>query len=292
MKPIDKKNPQPQSKDFTYSQNLFFSIIVIFILSGCSTAVPSHEQRVQIAKEIVTSDITQKNYKTSDFNFFTYSSLAQNCKKKSTNIYIEGDGLAWITSSRISDDPTPINPLALKMFMQDESKCKLYIARPCQYVSSSICSEKQWTSHRFSKEVIESYDEVIDKIKIEKNLKEFRLIGYSGGGAIVALVAARRSDVNMLVSVAGNLDTDYWTQMHHISPLYGSLNPANFSDELQDIKQLHFIEEEDNIVDKSVFESYAKRFKNNKNIKYKIVKNYTHNCCWSDEWASLLKESY
>jgi hypothetical protein len=275
-------------KKLSYHTLLFVILATLFI--GCST-LPTPEQRITNAKALVGDDALNKIYSTSYFNFYTYTSLPKRCINARTNIYIEGDGLAWRTSSSISDDPTPINPEALKMFLEDESSCKVYLARPCQYIQGLQCDEKYWTSHRFSKRVIDSYDELLTQIKSENKIKEFQLIGYSGGGAVAALVAARRDDVVSLITVAGNLDTDFWTKRHFITPLHGSLNPADFSDKLENIKQIHFIGEKDTIIDKSVFDSYASRFENKENIKYKIIEDFTHNCCWSDEWKSLLKAS-
>ncbi len=270
--------------------NTFILIVVTsFLLSGCGITIPTHTQRVQSAKDIAGKDVIQKTYESSYFNLFTYSSLSNTCKEGVANVYIEGDGLAWISSSRISKDPTPINPQALKMFTKDKSGCKVYMARPCQYANSYECSEKYWTSHRFSKKVIQSYDEILQKIKIQYSLKGFRLIGYSGGGAVAALTSATRDDIDMLVTAAGNLDTDFWTKKHYITPLSGSLNPADYSDKLEHIKQFHLIGEKDRIIDRSIFESYKNRFENKQNIKHKIVKDFTHGCCWAQKWQILTK---
>ncbi|MDQ7067453.1 MAG: hypothetical protein Q9M40_05510 [Sulfurimonas sp.] len=43
--------------------------------------------------------------------------------------------MAWITSSTISSDPTPINPIGLKFMLKNNSSCKIYLARPFQYLS-------------------------------------------------------------------------------------------------------------------------------------------------------------
>jgi dienelactone hydrolase len=276
-----------------YFTNLFlFILIITLFISGCSSRIPTHEQRVKNANSLIKADILRKVYSTKSFNLLTYSSLMDTCQNKPTNIYIEGDGLAWVSSSKISDDPTPINPIALKMFTKDDSQCKVYIARPCQYIKDKQCHNKYWTSHRFSKKVIESYDEILEKIKKEHDLKKFQLIGYSGGGAIAALVAARRSDIATLVTVAGNLDTEFWAKKHRITPLNGSLNPADFTKQLENISQFHLIGEKDKIIDKSIFESYSNRFTNKENINFKIIKDFTHNCCWSDDWQKIKSSAY
>ncbi len=262
---------------------LFFTILII----SCSTNIQTHKERLAKVKNIINSSIKSKIYNTSNFKIFAYTKL-KNCSNGVANVYIEGDGLSWVTSSKISNDPTPIEPTALKMFMQDSSSCKVYLARPCQYVSSAICSKKYWSSHRFSNEIVNSINEAISSLKSQNNIHKFNLIGYSGGGAVAALIATKRSDINYLITVAGNLDIDYWVKKHNISPLTGSLNPANYSSLLENIKQFHYIGANDRIVGEDEFKSYLSKFNNKSKIKYNILSDYSHSCCWSNNWKNLL----
>jgi dienelactone hydrolase len=116
------------------------------------------------------------------------------------------------------------------------------------------------------------------------------LIGYSGGGAVAALVAARRGDVIELVTVAGNLDHATWTAIHHVHPLDGSLNPVNAIDALQNIPQIHFVGERDKNVNTAVVNAYAERFPVNRRPRIQIVPEADHSCCWVDRWPVLLKQ--
>ena len=80
------------------------------------------------------------------------------------------------------------------------------------------------------------------KIKIYAT---FELIGYSGGGAVALLIGVKRDDIDKIITVAGNIDTEFWTQYHNIDPLSNSLNPADFVETLQAIKQCHLLGNED-----------------------------------------------
>lgn len=265
-------------------KSIFYIGLVLFLL-GCSRNIPTPQKRLDIAQNIAKKNaFNVKIFKTKNFDIYSYSTELSTCKD--INVYIEGDGLAWITSSIVSDNPTPINPLAFKLMVQDNSTCKLYLARPCQYVQTSTCNEKIWTSHRFSKEVVDSYNEVLDKFED----KSFKLFGYSGGGAIATLVSASRSDVSRLITIAGNLDTEFWTKKYYITPLYGSLNPANFSEKLNSIKQIHFIGGKDRIIDISIYKSYISKFENRENISHKVYKNFTHHNGWVEKWKSILEQ--
>ncbi len=59
--------------------------------------------------------------------------------------------------------------------------------------------------------MVNSIHKTLDQIKTRYNASGFNLIGYSGGGAIAALVAADRNDILSLRTVAGNLDIDVHT---------------------------------------------------------------------------------
>lgn len=270
---------------------LSFLLLYSLLLIGCGYAVPSPQERAQSIKNLTKSSrLSSHIYTTSMFNIAAYTTDLTSCNDKNIHLYIEGDGLAWISSQMASDDPTPLNPLALKLALQDTNPCVAYLSRPCQYVISTKCEQKYWTSHRYAPEVIESYNEILDYIKNSNKTSSFRLFGYSGGGAVAALLSAKRDDIKQLVTVAGNIDTRYWSSKHHLEPLFGSLNPADFSDSLSKIDQYHLIGEKDKIIDKSVFISYKSRFKEVSKIEHKIFKGFTHNCCWDENWKTILEE--
>lgn len=266
---------------------LLVPFIFIIFITGCSRNIPTLEQRNSNLDDI----IKDQNYKkqtigTKYFDIFTVQDTNSQCKN--INAYIEGDGLSWITRSIRSDDPTPLNPVALKLMKQDESDCKIYLARPCQYVHGKSCEVKYWTSHRFNSKVIKSYDELLSKLKEKYKNDTFTLIGYSGGAAIASLSASKRDDISTLVTVAGNLNVKLWTDMKNFSPLYGSLDPIDFTQNLQDIKQYHLIGTKDRVIPQEILFSYMGKFSKKENIKYKQIEA-THSCCYEEEFKKLIK---
>lgn len=205
-------------------------------------------------------------------------------------VYIEGDGLAWINASLVSLDPTPITPVGLAMALRHPKGAAAYLARPCQYVEGADtqgCSTQYWTTLRFAPEVVESTSQAIDLLKQQFQAKQLVLVGYSGGGAVAALVAARRHDVALLVTVAGNLDHRVWTGLHHATPLTGSLNPADAWPQLQGIPQLHFVGGKDRIVPPEVGKSFATHFPADRHPEIRMIPNFDHTCCWAEQWAEL-----
>lgn len=267
----------------------FFSLFIIFIFTGCISSIPTLEERKESLFSLANKDLKQINIQTSSFTLFSLQKTSNNCKNKDLKVYIEGDGLSWITRTTISANPTPITPTALELMNQDTNECKVYLARPCQYITSNECSKKYWTSNRFDSKVIKSFGEALSNLKNNYKNRSFTLIGYSGGGAIAALTASQRKDISTLITVAGNLDILKWTTIHNISRLDESLNPADYTKELENIKQYHLIGKDDDVIPKDVFLSYLSKFEKKDNITYKYY-NATHNCCWQEPYKTFLEE--
>jgi len=208
-------------------------------------------------------------------------------------IYIEGDGLAWLSGTRASDDPTPRNPTGLELALRHSRGAAAYLARPCQFVEGADagnCRKLYWTGGRFAPEVIEASDQAISILKQSFGAKKLVLIGYSGGGAVSALVAARRNDVVRLVTVAGNLDHQAWTEQHQILPLSESLNPADEWMRLTDVPQLHFVGEHDGVIGREIADSFVSRFPMGRQPGVVLVPDFDHVCCWIEKWDKLLLE--
>ncbi len=210
----------------------------------------------------------------------------------SLTVYIEGDGLSWVSPSLPSFDPTPRNPIGLRLALAQPGGNAAYLARPCQYVdaASAGCAQRYWTSARFAPEVVEATYHAIDNLKARFKASRLTLVGYSGGGAVAALVAARRTDVERVLTVAGNLDTDAWVKLHHIAPLNGSLNPADFVEGLARVRQWHFAGGRDNVIPPSLIQGFANRFSDSSRPTVNIVSDHDHHCCWAENWPKLLEQ--
>jgi len=206
-------------------------------------------------------------------------------------VYVEGDGLAYLTASSRSPDPTPTDPVALRMALADpDAKATAYLARPCQYVMAEHprgCESGVWTLRRLSPEAIESLNLAVDALKTRVGAKRVVLIGYSGGGAAAVLLAARRTDVAGLVTVVANLDLGYWTARYKLSPLIGSTDPVTVANAVATIPQVHFSGARDTTVGGDVTRSFLRRLPSTAPATHIDVPDFTHVCCWADRWPSL-----
>ena len=205
------------------------------------------------------------------------------------HIYIEGDGVAYSTPTSPSLDPTPITPTALLLARRDAAAAVAYLGRPCQYVSGDACTNECWTTGRFSEAVLRTENKLVDAAKSSTGAQRVVLIGFSGGGAVAALLAERRADVAALVTVCGNLDHAVWTAMHGVTPLYGSLNPADHAARLASLPQVHFLGGADANVTRQVTEAFVSRLGPGAPVKVRVVPGLGHGgAAWAGTWPELL----
>lgn len=206
------------------------------------------------------------------------------------HVYIEGDGKPWIASRYIAKDPSPENPLALHLMMQDPQN-SLYLGRPCYFTryqsgvteSDNSCEPAYWTSARYSEAVIESMVAALDAIVKMNAYSHVVLIGYSGGGTIAYLMASRTDSIDRVVTVAANLDHDAWARHHDYSPLHNSLDPV-VTPLPRTISQLHLRGARDRNVPGKVL----KKFTENDNARWVTFPDYDHVCCWENNWRNIL----
>jgi hypothetical protein len=271
-----------------YLRYVLVLLVFPYVLVACSSAI---QDRLDIAHDITHhSGFIETQIRTELFIITSFEKTGKG--SASANLYIEGDGLAWIGKRTPSTDPTPTNPIALRLAAQDPAENVFYLARPCQYTKMANrepCDKKYWTSARFSTEVIASFHHALDDIKSKHHIKEFNLIGFSGGAAIAILAASGRSDVASIRTVAGNLDIAAFSQIHNITPLHKSLNPLNIAGRVSHIPQWHFIGSDDVIITPAIVENFIAASGNNNCLHTMIVPHTSHESGWFEIWSGLLK---
>jgi pimeloyl-ACP methyl ester carboxylesterase len=211
----------------------------------------------------------------------------------SLSVYIEGDGLAWLSATLPSPDPTPLHPLALQLALAQAEGRSAYLARPCQYQDSSQeqlapCPQRYWTGSRFAPEVIDAMDAAVSQLKQRHGAKTLVLVGYSGGGSVAALLAMRRTDVIRLVTVAGNLDHRAWTEHHRLTPLTASLNPADEAirtpSRLNNISQTHWVGGQDRVIPPALARQWPAALIGPDGSRLEIIPEATHGDGWLPLW--------
>ncbi len=269
-------------------------VSLVLILCSCANSM---EERLSFAEDIAGPAGMQGDIvKTDNFQIKTYTKIYK--QAAAVNIYIEGDGLAWVDRGRLSSNPTPRDPMGLRLAAADTSDNVIYLARPCQYISFKsdfLCEGKFWSGSRFSDTVISSMNQAISKLKAHNNFSDINIIGYSGGAAVAAIIASKRTDVISIRTVAGNLDHNAVNQYHKVDLLDDSLNAIDFAKYISHIPQYHFSGSDDTIIPAFIAENFTKRINGYANgyepcAKNKLIAKATHHSGWQEKWQILLAE--
>lgn len=268
-------------------RNYLVIILTVLALTSCSGI----ESRIQNSDKIsMEHGFKKKLVETDKFRMVTYYKI----KKLGypLYIYIEGDGHAFKNRHTVSDNPTPTNPIALKLALNDSHPNVAYIARPCQFLATNNdpeCGSDYWTTRRYSLEVVESVNKTISIYKLAAGGSQLVLTGYSGGGTISVIVSAMRDDVIGIRTIAGNLDIDAFSKHHNVTTLAGSLNPVDFAKHLYSIPQLHLVGEEDKIVPGFIASSYVSSLERYDPslacVDISVISGMEH----AGDWESILK---
>ena len=262
---------------------IFYTACLAFILGSCAVvSVQSRLERADILAKRAGFEYTE--IKTGTFTLAAYYRLRP---RGDIATYVEGDGFAYVSSRELSTDPTPITPTGLILAISDSADSVVYIARPCQYVKlehEKQCSKQYWSTHRFAEEVIASYDQALDQIKASLMATGFHLVGYSGGGAVAVLLAARRDDIKSIRTVAGYLDHVALNEEIGVAPLWGSLDPMNAARSLEGIPQVHYSGEGDSVIPTWVSQNFTAAVGNPACARSVMVDRVSHESGWETFW--------
>lgn len=276
-------------RHISFNGRIFAFIVALgFVLEGCVTLSTRSLERSKMFERAAQQEFRKIYLSTPPFVLTAYHKFL--APSNTLVVYIEGDGYAWASRTMPSDDPTPKRPLAFFLASEDPSTNVLYIARPGQFLKPG---EKQidqvyWTSRRYSEEVISAVNTAIDQVKRSSGAKQVSLIGYSGGATVAVLVVARRDDVVALRTVAGNLATDVFSRVHHISPLSGSIDPVSVASKIQGIPQRHFIGRRDRVIVSEIPKVFLAAEGDTDYKGLTEIEEADHLNGWVERWVELL----
>lgn len=258
--------------------------MVIFLV-GCAT-LDRHENAQQIAR---SGALTLSSIKANGFVLTSYSRLQD--LNQPINVYIEGDGLAWLSRHQASPDPTPKQAMALSLAALDPAKNVVYLARPCQFndFNQTPCDSAYWTKLRYSEKVIDAMNQTLEAFVSKANHQPVNLIGYSGGAAVAVLLAARRHDIASIRTVAGNLDHAYVNQIHQVDLMPESLNAIDVSASISGVPQIHYVGIDDKVIPKQLALRFMAQQKNSHCAVIREVKA-NHQLGWVVQWPTLLQQ--
>jgi len=259
--------------------------VMLIVLAGC--ADPGRH-----AETLARSGQLQRGQVNTDRFVLTSFYRIANPDRPLT-VYIEGDGFAWRSRTIPSDDPTPHVATGLALAAADPEANIVYLARPCQFTPQALdrhCDKAYWTDKRFSEEVVATMNQAVTHYAAQVPGQPINLIGYSGGGALVVLIAARRHDVASLRTVAGNLDHAEVNRLHQVSAMPASLNAIDVARQVAAIPQIHFSGTDDSVVPPLIAQRFVSATAS-RCARSIFVAGMNHESDWARRWPDLLRFS-
>ena len=255
---------------FSHMKKIILKIFFLMpLINGCSSVV-------------IPPEFVYKEIKTDAFSLASWQKITN--PQDTYKIYIEGDGYAYNEYGRATQDPTPRGTLVRELAFTDKNANVIYLARPCQYIKSSICSQRHWTTARFSPEVINAEYQAVKEITGNSPVV---LVGFSGGAQVVGLISSAKQGLNVkkIITIAGNLDHQSWIEYHNLLPLNESLNLADYYTNFIKIPQIHYVGKKDDIIPPHLIEKFIKN-----NAPVIIVPKASHNSGWLDIFLKVQSE--
>jgi pimeloyl-ACP methyl ester carboxylesterase len=199
---------------------------------------------------------------------------------RTLHVYLDGDGVPWL-GGYPSTDPTPRDPLVLDLLALDRAPA-IYLGRACYHglAAEPPCTASLWTSARYSEDVAASMAAASRRLLADRGADRVVWLGYSGGGVLAMLLAARVPETIGVVTIAANLDVQAWAAQQGGSPLIGSLDPAREPPLPAHVFRRHYAGGRDETVPPAVAGGGY----------LVVVPDYDHRCCWTALWPSILME--
>jgi pimeloyl-ACP methyl ester carboxylesterase len=252
-------------------------VLGLIVLAGCRSA--SEQFRAQAAERGLHAEVVAG----SGFRHLVLS--REGSAGRTLHVYLDGDGSPWLGGYPAAD-PTPRDPLVLDLLALDPAPA-IYLGRPCYHGlgGESPCSAALWTSARYSEAVVTSMAVAARRLAAARGAERVVWLGYSGGGALAVLLAARLPETVGVVTVAANLDVDAWADQQRSSRLVGSLNPARLPPLPSGVHQRHYAGGRDRAVPVAVTRRGVTA-----GAELVVVAEYDHHCCWTELWPTVLAE--
>ena len=211
------------------------TLLLLLLLSGCHSIT-------------VPDSFTYKEIETDTYKLASWQKITD--KKSPIRIYIEGDGYAFNHAGQPTNNPTPRGIFLREIAFNDPNPNVVYLGRSCQYVDDKHCTQKDWTTGRYSQEIVNSATQAIKKVS---GKQEIILVGYSGGALLSGLIINQNPEmpVKKWITLAGVLNHSKWTENLNLPPLKDSIDLKT----LPNIPQLHLIGDKDTTVSYKLTES-------------------------------------
>lgn len=273
---------------------LAVACLLLAVLAGGCAGVAGSASRRDLATAIAASGgLTPVVLETGPACPAPLAAYGRNGPGGTLTVYLEGDGQAYRDRSRPSDDPTPAEPTGLRLAARDPGGKAFYLARPGQYLSREVLAGLDptlWTTGRYTARTMACLSAVLNVAKAAYGAETLRLVGYSGGGALAVLLAAGRTDVVELVTVAANLDLAAWAELHSLALPPRWQNPVDVAPAVAHIPQTHITGSDDANTPPWLCRWFLSRMGNASRARCLVLEGADHHHGLAEAWPGVVAD--
>ncbi len=191
---------------------------------------------------------------------------------KTIRFYIEGNG-----------NPTPADPMALKLAAKDPYINVVVLSRPCQYSQNKLCENTDiWTRQQYSPEILREMEEIVVYYIQKYKAPDVEFVAYDGGAPIAFNLALQLGRVNKVVTVAGILDMDSYAIQNGLPAYVNAKNPMKSISQLSQIPQIHYVGGKDKETTPAMAERFVSKLQNPKMALVRVAPDMGH-----DGWDKI-----
>lgn len=254
------------------------ALLAAGVAAGCASPAQKYDRAAQSA------NISEHTVQGARFHHKIYRNNRA-LRGGALHVFIEGDTSVNQALRSRPPDPTPRHLLMLHLMQEDKAQAIL-LGRPCYHGTFTMdsCEIRHIGPERYSAETIESMTTALQNELDHSGARQVIFFGYSGGGTVAMLMAARYPGTAAIVTLGGNLDNAALVAHHNSPPLSGSLDPAHLPPFPRSVVQLHFF----GASDMNVPAYLAQKTLTRQNVHSVIFPGIDHECCWQDVWPEIL----
>jgi poly(3-hydroxybutyrate) depolymerase len=128
--------------------------------------------------------------------------------------------------------------------------------------------------------------EAANQISRQYGAETVQLVGYSGGGAIVVGMRSCTDRLNLVTTIAGNLDPAAWTDHHGYSALHGESLIGGARSMRVGVTEVHWQCADDENIPPEITDKY---FTARPEAKRQIVESCTHASGWQQYFSEMVE---
>ena len=263
-----------------FTRRFLTAAFFLAALQGCADIHSRDADDIAAAGALQSEDIT-----TGPFTLTTYSRIRD--INLPITVYIEGDIQGFWPQTDPGTDPMPDDWLGLRLAAEDPSPNVAYIARPCQFMADNPeCSTEAWSHGKYAEQIVTAMNRAVDHFAVPFTHPRVNLVGYSGGGAIAAIIATRRKDVVSLRTIAGNMDPAAASRYHAADADDDFVDPMLIAYRLKLLPQEHYVGERDTTVPPFITANFIKAIGPSYCVRLTYIPMATHKTGWEQAWKT------